>query len=373
MTNALRIGIAILTPLLVVVGTLRPEHTASVMYISGQGSGVFASSRSPEAVIESMMENIKTHRYHDAYALVANINQVDEKDFLVDTRGTLGDLRSFSGLEDFEYHVLRKNDSEAVVRTTMRWATAVGEEYVTRDLKLVNRGGGWKVIWPEVKEAKVSPQVVLVNYSAWSVIWHGERGQQAAPPQVRVTKMKATSHGNTTVVVGEITNEDSVPASVFVEGSLIGGEGKVLSTEGPLDKMLHVLLPKQSSPFRLDFPGIRLEEVKKVRMQPESALVSASTDPMVSVSDQHMDVDARGRHILAGELLNDSGQLVNIPHVIGAFYDSAGQVVWVSHGYVDRPLLPQGKVSFTMEVPDDIAPQVQTYKVAVNQFTTNLY
>jgi hypothetical protein len=257
MKTALRIAIVVLTPLLVVVGTLRPERTASVMYISGQGSGVFASSRSPEAVIESLMENLKMHRYHDAYALVANIDQVDEKDFVADTRGTLGDLRSFSGLEDFESRVLRKDDNEAVVRTTMRWATAVGEEYDTRDLKLVNRGGGWKVIWPDVKEAKVAPQVVPVNYSAWNVIWHGERGQGDAP-QIRVTKMKTISHGATTVVVGEITNEDSVPASVFLEASLIGSDGKVLATESPLDKMLHVLLPKQSSPFRLDFPGIRL-------------------------------------------------------------------------------------------------------------------
>ncbi len=368
--RALRLGILVLTPVLLLLGLHEPDTSTSVMYISGQGAGVFHSSKTPADAIVQLLENIKLHHYHEAYQLVANINQVDERDFTLDTRGALGDLRSFSGLEDYHYHVLRKNDREAVIRTTFQWSTAVGEQDVTRDLTLVNHGGEWKVIWPAFNLPQVPPQVIPVNYSAWNVIWPGKRDSQAPPPQVRVTSMKAISHGDETVVVGELANEDTVPASVWLEGSLIGDGGQVLATESPFDKMVHVLLPKESTPFRLNFEGIRFSDVRSVRLQPASALTSASTDPLISAVDTQLDIDSRGHHVLEGSLKNDSGRLVQIPHVVAAYYDASGQVVWVSNGYVDKPLLPQSQVAFALDIPRDIAPQVKTFHVMVNEYGT---
>jgi hypothetical protein len=34
--------------------------------------------------------------------------------------------------------------------------------------------------------------------------------------------------------------------------------------------------------------------------------------------------------MLKGELINESGQTVNIPHVLATFYDNSGKVIWVS-------------------------------------------
>jgi hypothetical protein len=372
MKNALRIGILVLTPLLLLAGLHQPDSSTSVMYISGQGAGMFNSSRTPEAAVTRLLENIKLHHYHEAYQVVDNINEVDERDFTLDTRGAFGDLRSFSGLEDYHFHVLRKNDREAVVRTTFQWSTAVGEDDVTRDLKLVNRSGEWKVIWPAFNLPQVAPQVIPVNYSAWNVIWHGGRGGQGPAPQVRVSSMTAIAHGDATVVLGEIRNDDSVPASVDLEGSLIGANGDVLATENPFDKMLHVLLPGQSTPFRLDFPGVSFSNVKKVRLQPSSALVSASSDPQINVEDPRLEVDARGRSVLTGSLNNESGRLVQIPHIVAACYDRVGKVVWVASGYVDKPLLPQSEAVFAVDVPNSIATQVATYRVAVNEYSTRV-
>jgi hypothetical protein len=71
---------------------------------------------------------------------------------------------------------------------------------------------------------------------------------------------------------------------------------------------------------------------------------------------------------LHGELVDESGQIVNIPHVIAAYYDNTGKVIWVSDGYVDQALLPQVPVPFAVDVPDDIAAKVQSYHVTVNYF-----
>ncbi len=73
--------------------------------------------------------------------------------------------------------------------------------------------------------------------------------------------------------------------------------------------------------------------------------------------------------MLRGELINQSGQTVNIPHVLATYYDNAGKVIWVSDGYVDKALLPQVPVPFSVELRDDVAPNVQTYRVTVNNYT----
>ena len=67
-------------------------------------------------------------------------------------------------------------------------------------------------------------------------------------------------------------------------------------------------------------------------------LVPASADPVIAVLHQRIEKDLTGRTVLKGELLNESGQTVNIPHALVMFYNSGGQVIWVSDAYsYDRP------------------------------------
>jgi hypothetical protein len=190
-------------------------------------------------------------------------------------------------------------------------------------------------------------------------------------PRVRIISMNAIPQGNNTIIVGEIENEDTVPGFVSVGATLIGKDGGVLGEETSFDKISHTLLPKEISPFRIDFPNVALSKVKNVRMQPNSMLVPASADPVIGVLHQRVETDARGRHVLKGELLNESGQTVNIPHVLATYYDNSGKVIWVSDGYVDQALLPQTPVPFAVDLSDKMAANVHNYRVTVNEYTMN--
>ncbi len=372
MKSTLPVLIAIVTVLLVGVGTLFPARVTTT-YIAGAGTTAFSSGNSPETAVQSLLDNVRQRKYHEAYQYLANTNEVDERSFTDDLIGTHGNLRTYSALEPSEVRVLRKSDNEAMVRANLKWATAVGAFYDTRDLKVVREGSQWKVFWPVAKQPKVPPQVIPVNYLRWDVIYRGAGddwgAQNVESPHVRITSMRATSSGDTTVILGEMINEDTVPAWVSVGATLIGRSGETLGQENSFDKMSHTLLPKEVSPFRIDFPGVKLADVKSVRMQPNSSLVPASADPVIAVLHQRIETDPRGRRVLAGELLNESGQVVNIPHVIATYYGNNGQVVWVSDGYVDRALLPQTPVPFAVEVPEQIASQVQSYRVVVNHYS----
>jgi len=365
-----------LTIVLVAVGTLFPAKTdVSVMYISGSGTGATQSDKTPESAVLSVYDNVRQRQYHEAYQYVSNNNQVDEKEFTEDVSGSNGSLRTYSNLEATDVKVLHADNNQATVRATTRWATAVGPYYETRDFDVVNKGGLWKVSWPQVTASKVPPQVIPVNYLRWDVVWRGAAddwgSQNVEAPHVRLISMKALQHGTATVVVGEILNEDTVPAHVSVNATLLGKDGNSIGQESSFDKINHVLLPKEVSPFRIDFPNIRLDQVKNVRMQPDSSLIPASADPVIGVLNQRPITDARGRHVLQGELQNQSGMIVNIPHVLVTCYNNVGQVIWVSDGYVDRALLPQIPEAFSVDIPDDIAGQAQSYRVTVNQYSAN--
>jgi hypothetical protein len=237
---------------------------------------------------------------------------------------------------------------------------------------VIREGNEWKVVWPVVTQAKVPPQVIPVNYLRWDVIYRGALddwgAQDVAPPKVRITSMNAVERNGGTIIMGEIVNEDTVPGFIAVNATLVGKNNEVLGEETAFDKISHTLLPKEVSPFRIDFPDVRLSQVKNVRMSPNSMLVPASADPVIGAVHQQMATDSSGRRVLKGELINQSGQTVNIPHVLGTFYDNSGKVIWVSDGYVDRALQPQTPVPFALTVSDDVAPKVQTYRVTVNEY-----
>jgi hypothetical protein len=188
-------------------------------------------------------------------------------------------------------------------------------------------------------------------------------------PHVRIVSMNAVDLAEGVVVMGEVVNEDTIPAFVNVNATLVDGAGNAIDDESSFDRIAHVLLPKQVTPYRIDFPNLNLKNVKNVRMDVKATLVPASADPVIGVMNQKVDADVQGKAVLRGDLLNQSGQTVNIPHVIASFYDGDGKVVWVADGYVERALLPQTSSPFMVDIPKSLASKVQNFHVVVNQYS----
>lgn len=362
MNRILLIIMIVVTIILLAAGTLSANKTT-------------ADLSTPDGAVRAMFDDVQSHNWKAAYELVANQNAIDLQSFIREAGGSNGDLRTFSTLAKVTPKILRESDSEAQVRTDLQWSTAVGAIYGTRDLKTVKDAKGWKVEWPAEQQAKVPPQVIPVTFLRWDVVTRGSDddwgSQNVDAPRVRIVSMNAVDYEGGTVILGEIVNEDTVPGFVSVNASLVGKDGKTLGDESSFDKISHVLLPKEVSPFRIDFPKVKLGEVKNVRMQPNTMLVPASADPTVGVLNQRLDTDSNGRKVLRGELINESGQTVNIPHVLATFYDNSGKVIWVTDGYVDHALLPQTPQSFTLGLRPDLADKVQTYRVTVNTYSIN--
>jgi len=332
------------------------------------------SASTPEQAVRLMLSQIQSHNFDAAYARLANRSDVDKNSFIREFNGSFGSLLTIASLESFDVGGLHASDQEATVRARFHYSTGVGPLDDTRDLKVERAGETWKVVWPVNTATKLPPQVIPVNYLRWDVISRGSGDdwgvQNVDSPQVRIVSMNAIQRPDSVVLVGEVVNEDSVPAYVNVGATLLGPNDRELAEESSFDKIAHTLLPRQVSPYRIDFPGMRLERIKNVRMDAKALLIAASADPVIEVNQQKLDTDPLGKKVLSGQLTNQSGQIVSIPHVIAAYYDSNGKVVWVSDGYVAQPLLPQVPVPFAVDLPPDVAKNVQTYRVIVNHFET---
>jgi hypothetical protein len=330
------------------------------------------SANSPEAAVKLMLSQIKGHNFDAAYARLANRSDVDKNAFIREFNGSYGSLLTYSSLESFDVWGLHTGDQESTMRVRLHYSTGVGPLDDVRDLKVQKAGDTWKVFWPANNATKLPPQVIPVNYLRWDVIGRGagdEWGvQNVDTPQVRILSMNAIQRPDSVVLVGEVVNEDSVPAFVNIGATLLDSTGGEIAQESSFDKIAHTLLPKQVSPYRIDFPNMRMEKIKNVRMDAKALLVAASADPVIEVNQQKLETDPLGKKVLTGQLTNEGGQVVDIPHVIVAYYDSNGKVVWVSDGYVAQPLLPQVPVTFAVDLPADLSKNVQSYHVVVNHF-----
>jgi hypothetical protein len=349
---------------LVVIGTLWPAPSA--LAYAGAKSLV-PSSSTPEAAVRNLGEEIRAQDWQKAYDSLANKAQFTEPEFMHDLTGYYPSLLTYSTLDNFEVRPLHSSDNDAEVQLSLRWSTVVGPSVATRDVHVVKTGDRWEPEWPIVKQPTVPPQVIPVNYLRWDVIYRGPGddwgAQDAEAPHVRIVDMHPVERAEGVVILGELLNEDVVPAYVTVSATLLSKNQSPIATEGSFDKISHLLLPKQVTPFLIKFPNVSLSDVGSIRMTPLSSLIAASADPVIEIGDEqlHPAPDAS----LSGQLINQSGQIVNVAHVLGTFYDKSGQVVWVADQYVDQALLPQTPIPFQIHIPEDLARNVSSQRTVI--------
>jgi hypothetical protein len=375
MKIALPIILVVATAGLMVIALAGTGNARGTVGIAGGSAmyGLTPKASTPEQALNNLLVDVQRRNWDRAYDALSKNSAADKQDFIQDWIGSNGSLRSFSSLEGFDPRPLHITDDQADMRVSLHWTTPVGPMVDVRDIHLVREGDIWRAVWPKYKMPTVPAEVIPVTYLRWDLVSGSADDQWGSKnvdaPRVRIISMNAVNTAEGAVVMGEVVNEDTIPAFVNVNAALVDGSGNAIDDETSFDKIDHVLLPKQVTPYRIDFPNVDLSKVKNVRMDVKAALVPASADPVIGVMNQKLDTDAQGKTVLQGDLLNQGGQTVNISHVIASFYDNSGKVVWVSDGYVDRALLPQSSEPFAVEIPKSVSANIHSFHVVVNQFS----
>ena len=359
------------TIVLIVISILHPNESAAALADAGT-TGLLRPSSTAQAAVENLAREIGQRHYGSAYSNLANKGEFTEAEFVRDLNGTYVSLRSLATLDHFEVRPLHESADDAEMQLKLYWSTVVGTFTDTEKLHVIKNGDHWEAAWPLVKEPRVPPQVIPVNYLRWDVIYRGPEddwgAQDVESPHVRIVDMHPLERGDGVLVMGELLNEDVVPAFVSVKATLISRDGATIASEDSFDKISHLLLPKQVTPFLISFPGIELSQIGKIRMDPSASLIAASADPVIEIQDQKLNPAPDAS--LTGKLIDQSGQVVNVAHVLGTFYDKNGKLVWVADQYVNRALLPQTPVPFRISIPPDIAGQVSSERAVTATYSS---
>jgi len=354
---------------LVLIGTVWPVPSAAAY---AGAKNMLVTSSTAEAAVGNLGDEIRAQAWGKAYAGLANKAQFTEPEFVHDLTGYYPSLLTYTTLDKFEVRPLHASADEAEIELKLHWATVVGSSTSIRDVHVIRNGDRWEPEWPITKEPVVPPQVIPVNYLRWDVIYSGNGddwgAQNVEAPHVRIVDMHPVERADGVVILGELLNEDVVPAYVSVAATLLSKNQTTIVTEGSFDKISHLLLPKQVTPFLIKFPSLSLSDIGSIRMTPMSALVAASADPVIEIENEQLHPAPEAS--LTGQLINQSGQIVNVAHVLGTFYNHAGQVVWVADEYVDTALLPQVPVQFEIHIPEDLARNVSSQRTVIATYSS---
>src|SRR5262249_622820 len=232
--------------------------------------------------------------YDQAFAMVAPESGIDKWAFLRDVAGNNGSLKTVSELDTAETKVLSASGDRAKVRAQIEWSTAVGAQKEERDLNVVKQDGAWRIVWPKPVENDTTIRTARTDYLRWDVVARGDAKEDwgahnVEPPRMRISSMNAIEKDGSVIILGEVVNEDTVPGFVTVDAALIDKGGNVFAQESSFDKISHTLLPKEVSPFRVDFPKTKLANIKSVRLNPTTLLVPAFADPVIGVENQKLE------------------------------------------------------------------------------------
>jgi hypothetical protein len=359
------------TAILIAIGAIHPNQSAAALVDSRAGS-MLRPSTTPQVAVENLANEIGQRHWASAYSRLANKGEFSEAEFTRDLTGSYLSLRTYATLNHSEVRPLHESATDAKMRLLLHWSTIVGTFTDTKDLHVIKNGGRWEVEWPVAKEPRVPPQVIPVNYLRWDVIYRGAEddwgAQDVESPHVRIVDMHPVERGDGVLVMGELLNEDVVPAFVAVKATLLAKNGSTIASGDSFDKISHLLLPKQVTPFLIPFDGVSISQIASIRMDPASTLVPASADPVIAIQDQKLNPAPDAS--LTGKLVDQSGQVVNVAHILATFYDRNGQLVWVADHYMDRALLPGIPASFTIAIPPDISGQVSTERAVTATYSS---
>lgn len=369
--HVLAVVIFLITAALVLFSIVHPNQSAAALADAGT-TGFLRPSTSARTAVENLAREIGQRHWTSAYSRLANKGEFSEQEFMRDVNGTYLSLRTYATLDGFEVRPLHATADDAEMQLKLRWATVVGTFVDTKNLHVIRNGDHWAAEWPLVKEPRVPPQVIPVNYLRWDVIYRGPGddwgAQDAESPHVRIVDMHPLERGDGVLVMGELLNEDVVPAFVSVKATLISRSGSTIASADSFDKISHLLLPKQVTPFLIPFPGVSISQIGSINMEPSASLVAASADPVIAIEDQKLNPSPNAS--LTGKLVDQSGQVVNVAHILATFYNKDGNMVWVADHYMDRALLPKTPAGFTIPIPPDIAGQVNSERAVTATYTS---
>ncbi len=358
----------------------------------------------PVKIVQAYYDDLDFRRFEDAFARFDPETRPSFDQYMLELSVTNGLVASYGKLDSVRAKIVEEEPDRVVVEASLDWITTL-DAYPTVDrLILVRQSGQW-YIEPTPGDVTTPPDQFFRRATV-DFLSQGRRrvttettdfGDVMDRPELQILsarlvsrltdqcgfneedeKIKAAGlipepHFCTRYsVVGELINTDVDPGDITVAAYLYDKDGNVLTWYNAQYAIVHKILPKEVTPFRIDFEGVAgavLDDVatagdfapdaySPIELDVPVAAFEVYAKAVVTARELYRDVAVQDMEMtvepisatphLTGSLYNNGVQEATIPHVLVTYYDAAGHVLWVDDRYIEEAVRPQRAQTFAL-------------------------
>ncbi len=353
----------------------------------------------PEAEIIRYYDHLDFRRFEDAYEQLDPALELSFDEYIGQLSDTGGLLASYAKLDRIDVTVLYAEENFVELAAHTQWVTTLDSYNTTQTHRMHLREDGNWYLEPDQAALDIPPDTFFRQPSVdWGqqAIANPGPGAQEFPsipdrPELEFLSAKLVLVDGRYSLVGEIINVDSDPADLTVTATIFDQFEKELSTYNAQDAIVHKILPKEVTPFRVDFEGVAGTNLSETdfsfdplafsnpnivpaeidAFEVYGKAVVTTQDLYRGLSVQSLQITTNGQDFfLRGELVNSGTVLATIPRLLISYYDGAGNVVWVGDVYIEQAVRPQYTHKF--EIPLTSLDDVEIVLAEGGMFTNSL-
>ena len=326
---------------------------------------------SPDNLIKAYFHAIDYKYFETAHQFYDPENRKSIDQFMLEISLEDGILASYAKLDGIDINY-KKGDQkdELIAEVKADWITALMTYDTEHTLRLKKKGTYWYLL-PEGVEKRIPsdqfiqrPELSFFNQGRRkAVVDLTEREDVLDRPQVDIISSSLVSMDSSFHVVGEIQNIDNDPSYITVSATLYDENNNELVSYNAKDIVVHNLLPKERTPFRIDFESTQWVNEQGQTFNPSefNPMTFESTPTKFVVNVKSIVTDVRqyksmgiqntefGDQQVTGEMINYGTREINIPHLLLGYYKN-NQVYWVDDTYLERGIRPQRKKPFEIKI-----------------------
>lgn len=300
-------------------------------------------------------------KFEEAYSYIEKSPNLSYEQYSLELSLEDGILASYAKLDSIVIKVLDQSEDIQMIEVTASWFTAI-QKYETKEaLTLIKKNDNWYIRKKAFEKA--TPPEQLINIPDINFYNQGRRKAEAGSssredvldrPDLYINQSNLVKKAGSYHIVGEVINIDNDPAYVTIEAQLYDENGEVLTKANADEVLVHNLLAKERSAFRIDFDQWSIDQEKYDESQVAGFAVFART----MVTDEKLYKFSGLRNILisnqgqlSGSYDNYGNKEISIPQIIIST-SKKGNITWVDAEYIDKGIRPQREKPFSYQIPN---------------------
>lgn len=308
----------------------------------------------PKNLAVAYFDAIDFKRFQDAYTLLDPNSRSSFDQFMLELSVEDGILASFAKLDHLKFDII-SNEHEAVVQVIANWVTSLNEYQSHHKFDMIKSKRKWYIVKEEFEKNIPPNQFFSLPKLDFKNQGRRKTKIEKTPkedildrPEAQIIQANLIKSKDGYHVVGSVQNIDNVPSFVSMEAIMYDKNGNQIDRAKAGEKIIHDLLPKETTPFRIDFKnGPYYYKPHEVVLFAKTLVSDKELYKFQGIANLKSQEDK-----LTGHIINYGTNEINIPQILYAQYDENQTLFWVGKEYLEKGIRPQRKKSFSLSLAD---------------------